>query len=144
MRQRTEDILRVLIKANIERKDRNISAENLARQPAIKSAFKQFSEQSDGFVGELDIVLRAYGGDVGDAAAVSTDKDAFDFCDCGSDEAILLNWTKWEEMLLDTYNSVLSDSAELDNMLFEKIRAQKSELDACQEKIKQFRLKTDH
>lgn len=139
MRQKTEDILRELIRANIERRDRIISAEKFVHHPAVKIVLQHFAQQSEGFIGELDIVLRAYGGDIGSAAAVSADIDAFDFGNCESDQAILLNWARWEDAFLDIYKNVLSNSAELDNTVFEKIRAQRSELDECRQKIDAFK-----
>lgn len=140
MQQRTENILRVLIKANIERKERNTAAMNFVQQSAVKSTLSWLAQQSDGFISELDFVLCTYGGSIGDAAIVHAEKNAFDFQGCDSDQAVLVNWAKGEDVFLETYKQILHDSKDLDNMLFEKIRAQKSELDECQQRIAAFKL----
>lgn len=143
MQQQTEAILQCLIRENIRRKERNLSAEKCVNHQEVKTFFKHSAEQSDGFVMELDIVLRTYGGNIGNAAVVHSDEDAYEFAPCDSDQSVLINWCNWEDKLLNTYQEILDNSRILDNLLFEKIRSQKYALNEGKNKIIALQAKMD-
>lgn len=134
MENYSENIVRRLIALNMERMQLNQEAGRNVQQLNRKKLLLELAAQSEGYIMELEYVLKLYGGSVGAAASQSIQQRDEDLKNT-SDQSIFLNILRHEEQVIDTYNEVIKTASELDNTLFEKIRSQKSEIMEIQLKL---------
>jgi|GEM_PF-4942147 len=137
MEKVSEKIVCNLIGLNMERMYRVQNARQLVPDDKRKKFLLVLEAQSEGFIMELEYVLRMYGGAVADAAS----KTLYDI-DVNSDvnkseQSVFLFLLQHEQQDIKTYESLLAEGDGLDNNLFEKIRAQKSELQESELKLKE-------
>ena len=121
----------------MERMYRVQNARQLVPDDKRRKLLMVLEAQSEGFIMELEYVLRMYGGAVEDAAS----KTLYDI-DVNSDvskseQSVFLFLLQHEQRDIKTYESLLAEGEGLDNNLFEKIRAQKSELQESELKLKE-------
>ena len=128
MEKLTESIVQRLVRLNMERLERFHDSMHFVEDMKVKKLLLDLAAQSEGFVMELEYVLRLYGGSVGEAASQKIMKTAFDKNTTDSIQAVFLILLEQEQKDIRTYSDVLDKGRNLDNDLFEKIRSQKVDL----------------
>ena len=128
MEKLTESIVQRLVRLNMERLERFHDSMHFVEDMKVKKLLLDLAAQSEGFVMELEYVLRLYGGSVGVAASQKIMKTAFDKNTTDSIQAVFLILLEQEQKDIRTYSDVLDKGRNLDNDLFEKIRSQKVDL----------------
>ncbi|UAY55921.1 hypothetical protein [Arachidicoccus terrestris] len=127
MEKVSENIVRKLIELNMERMYRFQNARELLKTGEASQLLVGLAAQSEGFIMELEYVLRLYEGSVGQAAS-QTLKD-IDFNGIkDNDPSVLLLLFRCEQDALQVYDELLEKGNALDNDLFEKIRSQRTEI----------------
>lgn len=134
----SENIVRQLIELNVERMYRFRSAKQYVRAEVGNKFLSDMAVQREGFVMELEYVVRLYGGSVGAAASQSLKDLDFSNIPAESEVSVLFILFRREQEALKTYEALLKKGSELDNDLFEKIRAQKAELQEGGLKLEQM------
>lgn len=138
MEKLSENIVRQLIELNMERMYRFQNARQFVKAGEGSKLLLDMAAQSEGFVMELEYVVRLYEGSVGEAASQSLKDVDFNNTPADSEQAVLLILFEHEQRALKTYEMLLKKGNELDNDLFEKIRAQRAELQESKLKLEQM------
>lgn len=138
MEKLSENIVRQLIELNMERMYRFQNARQFVKAGEGSKLLLEMAAQSEGFVMELEYVVRLYGGSVGEAASQSLKDVDFNNTPADSEQSVLLILFEHEQKTLKTYEVLLKKGNELDNDLFEKIRSQRAELQESKLKLEQM------
>lgn len=138
MEKLSENIVRQLIELNMERMYRFQNARQFVKAGEGSKLLLEMAAQSEGFVMELEYVVRLYGGSVGEAASQSLKDMDFNNTPADSEQSVLLILFEHEQKTLKTYEVLLKKGNELDNDLFEKIRSQRAELQESKLKLEQM------
>ena len=137
MEKVSEKIVCNLIGLNMERMYRVQNARQLLPDDKRRKLLMVLEAQSEGFIMELEYVLRMYGGSVEDSASQTLYNIDFKSEGNTSVQAVFLFLLQHEQKDIATYESLLAEGSGLDNSLFEKIRAQKAELQESELKLKE-------
>ena len=136
----TENIVRALIAVNMRRMYRYQNARDCVDGAEIRQLLSAVAAQSEGFVMELEYVLRLYGGSIGTAA--SQDLADTTFHETGDPQhavhSVLLKLFKDDKETMKEYEKHLINGNDLDNDLFERIRTQQSEIRESQLKLERL------
>jgi hypothetical protein len=140
MEKNTENIVRELIALNMERMYLYQNAKELVNATEMRQYLAGIAAQSEGYVMELEYIIRMYEGSIGRAASHKMGNAPFGNArqEKQSEHSILLQLFNNEKKAMETYDSLLANGSELDNNLFERIRAQQSELRECRLKLEKL------